>query len=62
MLIGWGVFGIFIVCGLLEGNDLVRIDIGYEVIVDVNWFYFLYLGIEKFYFNKGVRNYFLSII
>lgn len=47
MLIGWGVSGIFTACGLLEGNDLARTDIGHEAIADANWFYFPYPGIEK---------------
>lgn len=44
MLIGWGVSGIFTACGLLEGNDLARTDIGHEAIADANWFYFPYPG------------------
>lgn len=44
MLIGWGVSGIFTACGLLEGNDLARTDIGHEAIADAKWFYFPYPG------------------
>ena len=47
MLIGWGVSGIFTACGLLEGNDLARTDIGHDAIADANWFYFPYPGITR---------------
>lgn len=52
MLIGWGVSGIFTACGLLEGNDLARTDIGHEAIADAKWFYFPYPGIKKSHFNE----------